>query len=236
MKLLSDFETLTAAHEHPELNRRMIANKTQALYLDGTGLYLIVHDIAKGKYDVEILDESNAGTGVFTPHPAKSTCLLIVNTLADSSSDGDDFNFIQGTTKGDGVIAKTEELRDVTLTEYAAQVQVLLDICIAHCNYTVYPFINAKMSQFNSAKGLYKSIAVPYQAGKDIVITLITSLSEKVAVTVWRTEIGFNAENAGRNVHIQTVNKYRIDMSGKKPGDYEVRIPLLDADFSVELI
>jgi len=54
--------------------------------------------------------------------------------------------------------------------------------------------------------------------------------------TVWRTESGFNAENAGRNVHIQAAKKYRIDMSGKKSGNYEVRVPLLDADFTVEIV
>ena len=230
---LSNFDTLELAHAHAEIGKRMIGNKTQALYLDGTGLYLIVHDIAKGKYDVEILDGNGVGTGVFTPHPAKATCLLIVNTLADGSSDNNDFNFIKGTTKGDGVIAKTEELRDVTLTQYKPQIQALLDICIAHCNPTIYPFKDATRAQFNSAKGLYKSIDFNYQAGKDIVISLNADLSEKVAATVWRTETGFNTENAGRNVHIQTTNKYRIDMSGKKSGDYEVRIPLLDADFTV---
>tara|TARA_R110002095_G_C4245597_1_gene239433 strand:+ start:2525 stop:2875 length:351 start_codon:yes stop_codon:yes gene_type:complete len=54
--------------------------------------------------------------------------------------------------------------------------------------------------------------------------------------TIWRTEAGFNAENAGRNVHIQDAKKYRIDMNSKKSGNYEVRVTLLDADFTVELI
>ena len=233
---LSSFETLEAAKAYSIVSKRMIANKTQAMYLDSAGLYLIVHDIAKGKYDTEILDDNNVATGKFSPHPAKSSCLLIVNTLADSSGDNNDFNFMQGTTKGDGVIAKTEELRDVTLTDYGTQIQALLNICIAHCNPTVYPFADATQAQFNTAKGLFLPKAIAHQAGKDIAITLNTDLSERVSATVWRTEVGFNAENAGRNVYLQTAGKYRIDMSGKKSGNYEIRIPLLDADFTVELI
>lgn len=234
---LSEFETLEAAKAYSIVSKRMIANKTQAMYLDSVGLYLIVHDIAKGKYDTEILDDNNVATGKFSPHPAKSSCLLIVNTLADSSSDNNDFNFMQGTTKGDGVIAKTEELRDVTLTDYKSQIQALLNICIAHCNPTVYPFANATQAQFNAAKGRYKAVEIKgFIQGKDIAITLNTDLSERVSATVWRTEIGFQPENAGRNVYLQTAGKYRIDMTGKKAGNYSARLPLLDADFSVELI
>ena len=108
--------------------------------------------------------------------------------------------------------------------------------CVNYANAPYKPFKGATQAKFNSAKGLYKSISINYQGGKDIVITLNTDLAEKVAATVWRTESGFDAENAGRNVHIQTAKKYRIDMSGKKSGNYEVRMPLLDADFAVELI
>ena len=91
-------------------------------------------------------------------------------------------------------------------------------------------------SQFNAAKGLYKSLPISFVAGKEIIVTLNADLYEKVAATVWRTEVGFNVENAGRNVHVQNANKYRIDMTGKKSGQYEVRLPLLDADFTVELV
>lgn len=107
---------------------------------------------------------------------------------------------------------------------------------IDYANPTSYPFANVTQAQFNAAKGLFASKNIEYQSGKDIVITLNADLSEKVAATVWRTESGFSAQNAGRNAHIHLANKYRIDMSGKKSGDYEVRVPLLAADFTVELI
>lgn len=99
-----------------------------------------------------------------------------------------------------------------------------------------YPFANTTQAQFNSAKGLYTAKQIAFTQGKDIVVTINTDLSERVAVTIWRTETDFNAENAGRNVYVDSANKYRIDMSGKKSGNYEVRIPLTGADFTVELI
>lgn len=110
------------------------------------------------------------------------------------------------------------------------------DFCVAYANPVTYPFANTTLAQFNASKGLYMAKPIAFTQGKDIAITLNTDLSERVSATVWRTEIGFNAENAGRNVYLQTAGKYRIDMTGKKPGNYEIRIPLLDADFSVELI
>ena len=129
---------LTTVQEHTEEEKRMIGNKTMALYIDSVGLYLHVHDIAYGLEDTTTTDVE--GNTVVEPHPAKEACLLIVNTLKDGSVDGYDFNFIQGTAKGDGVIAKTEHLRDVTLVAYKPQVSTLLSLCIAHCNQVTLPF------------------------------------------------------------------------------------------------
>lgn len=107
---------------------------------------------------------------------------------------------------------------------------------IEYANPVILPFSEATQAQFNTAKGLFLSKPINYQAGKDIVITLNADLSERVSATVWRSEVDFNPENAGRSVYMQVANKYRVDMSGKKPGAYNIRLPLLDADFSVELI
>jgi hypothetical protein len=221
---LSYFDTLEFAKAYEEDRKRMIPRKTMAMNLDAVGLYLIVHDIATGKLDGE------------AAHPAKPSCLLIANTLADSSSDDNDFNFMQGNFKGDAVIAKTIEMRDSTLSEYSGEIQSLLDICTNYCNYKTKPYAESTLTQFNAAKGYFSSQPIEFKSGKDIVVTLNDNLSEKVAATVWRTELGFSAENAGRNAHMQLANKYRIDMSGKKSGNYEVRVPLLGVDFSVELI
>lgn len=228
--------TLADAQNHPEISQRMISNKTFALYLDEVGLYLIVHEIAKGKHDIEILNESGNGTGVFTNHAAKEACLLIVNTLVDSSSDNDDFNFMQGTDMGDGVIARTEQLRDVTLNEYSIAIQNLLDACIAYCNVETKPFANITQSQFNNVKGLFKPYNFTHVKGKEIVVDLITETNERVAATVWRVRDGFADKSMGRNVYMQEAHKYEIDSAGIPSGDYQVRVPLLDADFTVESV
>lgn len=144
--------TLSDAKLYFDTSQQMITSKSQAIYLDKTGLYLIVHEIAQGKHDTEEKDVDGKPTGNFINHAAKSTCLLIVNTLADSSSDNNDFNFMQGNVIGDAVIAKTEELRDVTLTKYASNIQLLLDICIAKCNVKTYPFSGVEQAVFDAAK------------------------------------------------------------------------------------
>jgi hypothetical protein len=228
--------TLNDAQNHPEITQRMISNKTFALYLDVVGLYLIVHEIAQGKHDTEILDEGGNGTGDFANHAAKEACLLIVNTLADSSSDNDDFNFMQGTAMGDGVIARTEQLRDVTLNEHATEIQNLLDVCIAHCNTETKPFADITQSQFNNAKGLFKPYNFTHVKGKEIVVDLITETNERVAATVWRVRNGYADKNMGRNVFMQEAHKYEIDSVGVPSGEYQVRVPLLDADFTVESV
>jgi hypothetical protein len=226
---------LQDVHDYTDIQQRMISNKTFALYLDVVGLYLIVHEIAQGKHDTEIMNEG-VGTGVFTNHSAKEACLLIVNTLADSSSDNDDFNFMQGTTMGDGVIARTEQLRDVTLNEYATEIQALLDVCIDHCNKVINPFINVTQSQLNMARGTYTSKPITHITGKDIAVNLHQELPERVAATLWKVRIGFIPSNGLKNVYVQETGSYIIEMNGKKSGDYEVRIPFSDVDFTVELI
>jgi hypothetical protein len=227
---------LQDVHDYTDIQQRMISNKTFALYLDVVGLYLIVHEIAQGKHDTEILDEGGNGTGDFANHAAKEACLLIVNTLADSSSDNDDFNFMQGTVMGDGVIARTEQLRDVTLSEYVTQIQALLDVCIAHCNKVINPFINVTQAQLNMAKGTYTSKPITHIAGKDIAVILNEDLPERVAATLWKVRTGFVPSNGLKSSYVQETGSYIIEMVGKKSGDYEARIPFANVDFTVELI
>jgi len=228
--------TLAQIQSYPEISQRMISSKTFALYLDQIGLYLIVHDISNGKLDTEVLDELGEGTGVFTPHPAKEACLLITNTLSDSSSDNNDFNFMQGTMMGDGVISRTEDLRDTTLPEYSVQIQSLLDVCIAHCNIEIKPFEDVTQSQVNMAKGISTEVGFTHIAGREIVIDLKEDLPERVAATVMHNEVGFADESLGKNTYVQDAQKYRIKMTGVARGTYQVRIPFEDVDFTVESI
>lgn len=116
----------------------------------------------------------------------------------------------------------------LTATEHSRIVQAATKI--------TFPFATVTQSQLNSAKGLFVSKTITHTAGKHIVLTLNADLHEKVAATAWVKEAGFADENAGRNVYIQAAQKYRIDMTSKKSGEYEIRVPLLDADFIVESV
>ena len=114
-----------------------------------------------------------------------------------------------------------------------SKLSALKTLCINQAQEINYPFTNVTQAQFNIAKGLFVSKQFDYIAGNSVVLTLNNNLTERVAATVWLIENGFDDENAGRNVYIKAAQKYRIDMRGKKTGKYEIRIPLLDADFDV---
>ena len=126
------------------------------------------------------------------------------------------------------------------LLTYLVAVNAITENCklalISYANYDEQIFKNTTQSQFNSIKGLFKEVEVIHTAGKDLVITLNADLTERVAATVWHKETGFADENIGRNVHIQAAQKYRINMKGIASGTYQVRMPLLDADFTVESV
>jgi hypothetical protein len=138
-------KTLADIQAHTETSTRMISNKTMALLLRSTRTYLLVHEVAQGKRDID-------KDGVMSNHPAKELCLLIVNSLADSTTDNNDFNFIIGHSKGDAIIADTEYLRDVSLVEYKPQISALLDACISHCNIESKPFEAVTQQALDKAK------------------------------------------------------------------------------------
>ncbi|MDO6489286.1 hypothetical protein Q4503_16445 [Colwellia sp. 6_MG-2023] len=229
---------LQDVHDYTEISTRMLSSKTMGLILSELNLYLIVDEISKGKHDTEILDEEGVGTGNFTNHAAKEACLLIVNTLNDGSSDGGDFNFIigDGTTTGDKIIARTEHMRDVTMPDYSALIDALLTECKAQCNKIINPFSDCTQAQLNMAKGTYTSKPITYISGKYIAVILNEDLPERVAATLWKVRAGFVPSNGMKNVYVQETGSYIIEMTGKKSGDYEVRIPFADVDFTVELI
>jgi hypothetical protein len=86
------------------------------------------------------------------------------------------------------------------------------------------------------AKGIYTSKPITHISGKDIAVILNEDLPERVAATLWKVRIGFIPSNGLKNVYVQETGSYIIEMTGKKSGDYEVRIPFADVDFTVELI
>ena len=137
----SHASNLTAVQTHPDTSLRMISNKTMMLYLKATGLYLYIHQVAEGVHDVDGVD-----------HDAKETCLMIKNSLLDGSADGGDFNFMEGTAKGDGVIADTEALK-LTIPTKSANLDALLVVCKEHCNNVTYPFAATTQEDLDAVNG-----------------------------------------------------------------------------------
>tara|TARA_R110002051_G_C8754739_1_gene500749 strand:+ start:3010 stop:3669 length:660 start_codon:yes stop_codon:yes gene_type:complete len=219
MKLLSEFDTLELAQAYIETTYKPISAGVSSQFFGIMGML----DALEANVNNTELVTLSSGMPETT---IGSLCRTVLNSANTTG-------FASDPTKEDGILnrAGAQILVDKGIFQ-----QPLVDLFWSKSLVTTKPHENATRAQFNSAKGLHKSIPINYQGGKDITVTLNTDLAEKVAATVWRTEAGFNAENAGRNVHIQTANKYRIDMSGKKSGNYEVRVPLLDADFSIEVI
>lgn len=219
MKLLSEFETLELAQAHIETSYKPISAGVSSQFFGIMGMLDELEANVTNTELVQLLEGMPQTT-------IGSLCRTVLNSASTTG-------FASDPTKEDGILnrAGAQILVDKGIFQ-----QPLVDLFWSKSLVTIKPHENATLSQFNSAKGLYKSISINYQPSKDIVITLNADLSEKVAATIWRTETGFNAENAGRNTHIQTASKYRIDMSGKKAGDYEVRVPFIDADFTVELV
>lgn len=117
-----------------------------------------------------------------------------------------------------------------------SKLEALSRICASESITISYPFANATVSQFNSSKGLYSTKAVEYTAGKELIITVNSTLNERVAATLWRVREGFEPVPECRPTYIQNKNKYEVNMAGKRSGSYEVRVPLLGADFRVECI
>lgn len=147
------------------------------------------------------------------------------------------FDFRENTDDGIANIAALSFIiSQITDENLKTKFIALRTYLVADANKPAYPFESVTQSQYNIAKNKYISKTIELSAGNDIVLTLNADLAERVAATVWRIEEGFEPENAGRNIHIQNTNKYRIDMRSKKSGNYEVRVPLLDADFIVELV
>tara|TARA_R110001606_G_scaffold385158_1_gene548505 strand:+ start:5299 stop:5958 length:660 start_codon:yes stop_codon:yes gene_type:complete len=219
MKLLSEFDALELAQDYSITTYKPISAGVSSQFFGIMGML-----------DALEANIANATPVKLTPQMPYTTIGSLCRTVLNSANTT---GFASDPTKEDGLLnrAGAQKLVDNSIFN-----QALVDLFWSKSTVISNPHENATQAQFNSTKDLYKSIAISYQPGEEIIITLNADLPEKVAVTVWRKEVGFNDENAGRNVHIQTANKYRIDMSGKKPGNYEVRVPLLDADFSVELI
>ncbi len=105
----------------------------------------------------------------------------------------------------------------------------------AYANQETNPFKDISLIQFNQAKGLCTEKEVKNYNGQDIKITF--SSEHDCSATTW-VKSDFADENFGKVGHIKKgVNLTKISTTGKKAsGKLWVRIPLENADFTVELI
>lgn len=126
MKTLAEFETLEAAKEYPQVRGKMIHRNSMNAWLSEAGKYRRLKAIAA--------DES---------HP-----------LGDGAAaflDSTEYNLIQSSATGQGVIALMQAL--VAAEGNDAALQAVLDKAISAANEVYYPHANATQHDFAKAKG-----------------------------------------------------------------------------------
>jgi len=127
MKTLAEFDTLEAAKEYAQTRGKMIHRNSMNAWLSQAGKYRRLKDIAAD------------GT-----HP-----------LGDGAAaflDSTEYNLIQSSTTGQGVIQLMQALIAAEGNDPA--LQAVLDKCIAAANEVYYPYANATEYDFKRAKGL----------------------------------------------------------------------------------
>lgn len=127
MKTLAEFETLEAAKEYPQVRGKMIHRNSMNAWLSGARKYRRLKAIAA--------DES---------HP-----------LGDGAAaflDSTEYNLIQSSATGQGVIALMQAL--VAAEGNDAALQAVLDKAIAAANEVYYPHANATEYDFAKDKGI----------------------------------------------------------------------------------
>lgn len=165
-KTLADFDTLAEAQAHKVISGDIFSASTMRIYLKAVGLYLYLIDLAEGKFDT--FDENQ----VFeSHHPAKEDVLLMFESLNSPNADGRDFNFIIGTTFGDGNIATLDNMATKTLIDKSAEITQLKAMVIARSNQETYPFASATQAQFDAAKFVPTKQQVNYPDGLSYIVT-----------------------------------------------------------------
>ncbi len=209
MKQLNEFDTLAEAQAHTEIESVLLTSNSVIGAMVINDLYLYFRDATDGTRKA-LIDVIKAGSPM---------------DFSELTEDGITNNYLL-----DGFISSETDV------DIKARLESLKAYLIAQSDKTVYPYINATQAQFNMANGLSAVQDVEHVAGNDIVITLASDLPERVAATVWFVEDGFDDVKMGKNVYLQSAQKYRIKMSGVKSGSYQIRIPLLTAIFTAESI
>ena len=134
-------------------------------------------------------------------------------------------------------------IKQQALLSYLVSVNAITETCrlalISYANYKHKPFSKYTQLQFNQAKKIYTEKQVlGYTQGRDIKITLIGAITENFAITTWSKDNGFDYDNVGKLVHVNSGNTlYKLRMNSVMvDGDLFVRVPFENFDFAVELI
>jgi len=126
MKSLAEFETLEKAKAYPQVRGKMIHRNSMNLILARNGCYNRLKDVSENPL-----------------HPLRD----LVSAFIDST----EYNLIQSSETGQGVIALMREL--IAAEGDDADLQKVLDSSIAIANETYYPYENATAHDLAKAKG-----------------------------------------------------------------------------------
>lgn len=196
-------KTLVDAKLETELVESLISIPRMRLFLSEADLFLLFYDITNGKLDT--IDAE--GNDVI--HPAKVYCKLVTSTLDGTSTDDNDFNFIQSTDTGKSIIKKTEAMRDIALPEYKDEIQLLLDMCIAKCNAITYPFAEVTQEDWDKAQ---------------LELSLVGETSGVVSYDQLDSSQAFHVRNSGN------ITKIRFELPEFKDYDTTITLRCLERD------
>lgn len=217
-------KTLTEIQTHPEITGKKLSADLMRSFLNHPQVQL--YNYFKGA--TSDAEPTLIGTDYYNVGDLKMTTF-------DNMAGVGEFNFITGHPSDQA------GLIDVLMyaeTDPAIQTKLgtLKALCLGYCNQEYLPFANATQSQINMIKGVFTSKTITHTVGRELTVDLKNNLTERVAATLWLCRVGFADRSMGKNIHMQEINKYVIPTDGVKSGEYEVRVPLLEADFSVESI
>lgn len=143
------------------------------------------------------------------------------------------FNLMTGSTIGD---------KQQQLLSYLVHIEAVNQSCADELLYLaneveIKPYENTTILQFNQANKIYtEKVIEGYQIGQRIVITLSESIPERCAITTWAKEVGFEYENLGQPVYVQSSEtNYKLAITKRFDGDLYLRLPY-EIDFTCELV
>ena len=207
MKSLADFATLQDAKIYTEKAKQMLTPDIVVSVLTANDSVLSLEEKA-------LTDDKAAG---------------FLLALRGSVSG---FNLMAGTTIGD----KQQQLLNYLVLINAVNQDCANELIYIANDVESKPFENATLLQFNQANKIYTEKKIEsYRIGQRIVINLSESLPDRCAITAWAKEDGFDYENLGQPIHVQSSDiSYKIAIKKGFDGDLYLRLPY-EIGFTCEL-